>query len=163
MNRKGFTLVELLAALVIFGIISALTVVSISGLFRSGKEKSENIFIGTIKDAMEMYLDSKNDINEDITSWTKCANNIRKTYGYVDVYKATIKFDDVINSEFKPITQNDLVNPANKDVNCKNANLINVTIYKDDDFVYYYNINMNDFGCLNNSGVINNLPEGFEC
>ena len=165
MNKKGFTLVELLATLVILGIIVGITIISVSGLFKRAKEKSEDIFVDTIKDAMDMYLNSKGDMDEDLpsSSWQLCSNTIDKTFGSVKVYKATTYFSSIINSQYNPITQEDLVNPANENVSCNLASNINVNIYRDDDYVYYYSITKDNFGCLKNNGVITNLPEGFEC
>ena len=158
MDRKGFTLIELLATLVVLGIIVGITVISFSGIFKSAKEKSEDVFVETIKDAMDMYLDSS-DV-KGIGSWSECDNKVMKIYGGVKMYKTTITFDKVIESEFKPILEEDLVNPSNKEVKCKDADSISVDIYRDDDFVYYYSIDRNSLGCLKNiDGVISNLPK----
>lgn len=156
MNRKGFTLVELLATLVVLGIITMITVVSVNNIFNSTKNKSEDVFVNTIKNAMDMYLNS-NDV-KNLTSWDECDNSVNKIHGNIKMHKTETKFISVINSEFKPITQSDLVNPANEKVKCNNANIISVDVYRDDDFVYYYSINKSSFGCLKNSGVITNLP-----
>ena len=167
MNKKGFTLVELLAVLVILAIVLGITIVSVSGIFNNAKKKSEDAFVATIKDAMEMYLTSED--AKGLSFSTTCSNVLSKSYGNRKVYKSTITFANVINSEYKPITQADLVNPANKDVACNNASSISVTIYRDEDYVYYYKINRSAFGCLLNaatgdaSSVITNLPEGFSC
>ena len=58
MNKKGFTLVELLATLVIIGIVVGFTIVGINYNINNTKKKTEDIFIGTIKDAIKVYLDS---------------------------------------------------------------------------------------------------------
>ena len=58
MNNKGFTLVELLATIVVLGIIAAIVIVSMTGTVGRSKEKTEEVFIGTIKDALDVYLDS---------------------------------------------------------------------------------------------------------
>lgn len=158
MDRKGFTLIELLATLVVLGIIVGITVISFSGIFKSAKEKGEDVFVETIKDAMDMYLDSS-DVKI-ISSWSDCKNSVSKIYGKVGMYKTTITFDKVIESEFNPILEEDLVNPANEEVKCKDSNSISVDIYYDDDFVYYYSIDRNSLGCLKNiDGVISNLPK----
>lgn len=163
MNNKGFTLVELLATLVILSIVVGITVASVIGFFNNAKEGTEDVFVGTIKDAMDMYLssDAKN-----LSFSTVCSNKVSKIHGEVTVYKTVISFQKVIDSKYKPITQNDLVNPANNDVLCENASNILVHIYRDDDYVYYYSINKEDFNCLNVGGsdlVISNLPEGYVC
>ena len=93
---------------------------------------------------------------------------IRKRNGNVFVYGMVIDMKDIIDSSYNPITQNDLVNPANKDVKCADAENIKVNIYRDDDYVYYYSVLKNDFACLKNIGgdyesVISNLPEGYSC
>ena len=161
MNRKGFTLIELLATLAILGIVVGITIVSLNGVFGNAKGKTEDVFVGTISDAMEMYLNSTEakKLNFGIT----CSNKLNKTYGKITVYKATTTLYSVINSEYKPITQKDLVNPANEDISCNDASNIPINIYRDDDHVYYYSVDKNSFGCLLNSGVISSLPEGFEC
>ena len=57
MNKKGFTLVELLATLVILAIVMG--IVLASGIFNleNAKGKTEDVFIDSIKDAMKIYLE----------------------------------------------------------------------------------------------------------
>ncbi|MBQ2872996.1 MAG: prepilin-type N-terminal cleavage/methylation domain-containing protein [Bacilli bacterium] len=160
MNRKGFTLVELLATLVVLGIVMSIVLVSVNGGFGEAKNKTEDVFIDTIKDAMDMYLNSD---AKELDFDTTCSNSIDKTYGEVKVYKASTNFQNVINSKYKPITQDDLVNPANKDVDCVDAVNIIVNVYRDEDFVYYYSIDKSRFACLTQTDKISNLPEGFDC
>lgn len=162
MNNKGFTLVELIATIVILALIMGICFAFALSAFGDAKEKTEDVFVDTIEDAMDIYLSSD---GKELNFSTKCNNLLEKKSGNVEVYKATVKFLDVINSKYRPITQNDLVNPANKDVDCNNANNISVNIYRDSDYVYYYSINKNSFGCLLNvneddgySSLISNLP-----
>lgn len=170
MNRKGFTLVELIATIVVLGIVMSIVLVSVNVGFGEAKDKTEDVFVDTIKDAMKMYLDGdKKDSSGNALSFSKCTNLITKSRGTgegseyeVNVYKAETKFDAVIKSKYEPITQNDLVNPANK-VKCAIASDIDINIYRDEDFVYYYSIDKNSFECLTQSGKISNLPEGFDC
>ena len=172
MNKKGFTLVELLATLVILGIVVGITIVSVTSSFRNAKDKTEDVFVNTLEDALDMYLDS--DANR-----LKFSNNefctISKKSGDVRVYKSTdyISFKNIItsrndatndeekriNSSYSPLAEQDLVNPANEEVAC-NSN-VSVEIYRDDDYVYYYKVSKDDFGCLKNGGYITNLPS--EC
>ena len=159
MNRKGFTLIELLGTLAVLSIVIVITIVGLNGVFDGAKDKTEDVFVGTIKDAMEMYLsDDARKLNgfED----TGCVVN--KSYGNRKVYKKEVNFEDVI--EKGTLMQSELINPANEEVPCANAENIKVTIYKDEDFVYYYSVDVNSFVCLTeNTTKINNLPEGFGC
>lgn len=160
MNKKGFTLVELLATLVILGIVIGITILGVNSSFRNAKDKTENVFVGTLEDALDIYLDS--DARKLSFSTTKTCT-LNKTHGKVNVYKSDndipLTFDDIINSSYSPLVEQDLVNPANEEVKC-NSNVV-VNIYRDDDYVYYYKVSRDDFGCLKNGGYITNLPS--EC
>ena len=161
MNRKGFTMIELLATLLILSVVIGITVYSLSSIFSKTKEKTEDVFLGTIKDSLDIYLTSSNakSLNFNIT----CSNVLKKTYGDVSVYKAVTTFQAVIDSEYKPITQDELFNPAREDLTCNNAYNIPIEIYRDSNYVYYYSVSKDSLGCLTSSGVISNLPEGFVC
>ena len=168
MNRKGFTLVELLATIVILGIVVGLTVAISSGAFNNAKKNTEDIFVKTVTDALDVYLDSDARSLSFNTNASVCT--LSKTHGNVRVYKALIdtNFDgtflSVINSKYNPITKTELVNPANKgndNYQCfSNDNYGTLNIYRDDDYVYYYKIDKADFKCLNSTGFITNLPSG---
>ena len=156
MNRRGFTLVELLATLVILGIVTSIVLIGINGGFNNAKDKTEDVFIKTVKDAMDIYLDS--DAKKlNFSKVEVCTLN--KTHGKSKVYKSSdnITLNNIINSEFHPITQDDLVNPVNSS-KCDKNTIVN--IYRDEDYVYYYEID-GDMGCLINTNSISILPE--EC
>ena len=156
MNRRGFTLVELLATLVILGIVTSIVLIGINGGFNNAKDKTEDVFIKTVKDAMDIYLDS--DAKKlNFSKVEVCTLN--KTHGKSKVYKSSdnITLNSVINSEFHPISEDDLVNPVNSS-KCDKNTVVN--IYRDDDYVYYYEID-GDMGCLINTNSISILPE--EC
>lgn len=143
MNKNGFTLVELLAVIAILGIIMGIVMVSTTSEFGSAKDKSEEVFISTISDALEIYLDD-NDAKK--LKYEKMDCMITKTHGNVSIYKSNITIMDVINSQYQPITSKDLVNPNRKDVNCNDN--AKITIYRDDDYVYYYLIEKSELNCL---------------
>ncbi len=156
MNRRGFTLVELLATLVILGIVTSIVLIGINGGFNNAKDKTEDVFVKTVKDAMDIYLDS--DAKKlNFSKVEVCTLN--KTHGKSKVYKSSdnITLNNIINSEFHPITQDDLVNPVNSS-KCDKNTVVN--IYRDEDYVYYYEID-GDMGCLVNTKSISILPE--EC
>lgn len=161
MNKKGFTLIELLLTFIILGVVLGISVYSINAIFGNAKGKTEEVFIGTIKDSLDIYLTSRQ--AKGLTFNHTCSSSLTKTYGVATVYKATTTFKSVIDSEFKPITQKDLVNPNNEEKKCNDANNILIDIYRDSDYVYYYKVNMSSFGCLTQNDIISNLPEGFVC
>ena len=162
MNRKGFTLIELLATLVILGIIMGVTLILTNGGFKNAKDKTEDIFVKTITDAIEVYI-SSDAKNLSFDSVPICSLNKTHKKG-VNIYKSRdiVLFNDVINSSYSPITLDDMHNPANKDTDkyeCDTLGILN--IYRDDDYIYYYKIDKSSFNCLNGVGVITNLPD--EC
>lgn len=184
MNNKGFTLVELLATLVILSIVVGLTLSSFNFNFGKAKEKTEEVFVDTLRDAIDMYLSTETEnlkIADEMISGEKklmmCDNMLNKMYNksskvYILEKKGdsdsilSIKFNDIINSSYKILTKSEFVNPANKDVAC-NVNAV-INVYRDEDYVYYYSIDKSKLACLKNtsgdySSVISNLPEGYSC
>lgn len=167
MNNRGFTIVELLATLVILSIVVGISLAAFNFNFGSAKEKTEEVFVDSLKDAVDMYLSSN---PSELKYESECSNRIIKKYGTVKVYKAVYKktgvlrndiiFNDVIDSTYKPITKEEFLNPANER-EC-NVNAV-INVYRDEDFVYYYSINKSGLDCLKNIGgdyasVITNLP-----
>lgn len=169
MNNKGFTLVELLATIIVLSLVVGISVGVMNVNLGKTKEKTEEVFVDTIKDAVDMYLSSN---PSELKFIDLCSNKLNKKYGEIKVYKArkndatSITFQDVISSKYVPLTKSEFVNPANEDVAC-NVNA-EIDIYRDDDFVYYYSIDKSNLSCLKNIGgeyktVISNLPEGYSC
>ena len=163
MNKKGFTLVELLATFAVLGIVITITIVSMGDIFKNTKAKTEDAFVDTIEDAIEMYLssDAKN-----LNFSNVCTKKLNKSFGDRNVYSKTITFNNIINSSYKPIKEDEFINPADENAIC-NKNAV-ITIYRDEDYVYYYSVNKSSFTCLKNSGVITNLPvlengESYKC
>lgn len=173
MNNKGFTLIELLATLIVLGIVVGITVVGLNIDFGKAKEKTEEVFVDTLKDAIDMYLSSEfGSLEKD----NQCGDTLSKKHNSaVRVYKYkkndgnSVTFNDLLNNpdfEYKPLVESEFINPANEDVDC-NVNAV-INVYRDEDYVYYYSVDKSDLGCLKNIGgeydsVITNLPEGFSC
>ncbi len=174
MNKKGFTLVELLATLVVLSIIVGIVLISSTGGFSNAKDKTEDVFVKTIKDALEIYIDSDGR-NLDFST-QRCTFNKKipgtDEYREVKLYYANkdkngnrLTFNNVINSNYHPISASDMYNPANKD-NDKYQCDINawIYIYRDEDYVYYYYVNnsidRHGIECLNKTDYITNWPCG---
>lgn len=162
MNKKGFTLVELLATVVILSIVVGFTIMATNGGFGKAKKKTEDIFIKTIEDALNIYIDS--DAKKlSFYSGDSYAAEINKRFGKSRIYYmdngSTLKFNAVINSDLTPLTESDMVNPANEK-ECKINGYLK--IFRDEEYIYYYYINKSEFDCFtDNAGSITNLPCAF--
>lgn len=84
MNKKGFTLVELLAALAILGIIVTIGGVAISKTINNTKQKDYETLIANIKNAAELYYQ---ECSYGDTTNISCGNRIKLkqlvSYGYI--------------------------------------------------------------------------------
>ena len=58
MNQKGFSLIELVATIVILGIVASITIFAVGGGFSKTKAKTEDVFIKTIEDSLNIFTDS---------------------------------------------------------------------------------------------------------
>ena len=158
MNRRGFTLIELLATLVVLGIITGIVLVSSTSLFKDKKSDTEDVFVDTLKDAIKIYIDELGGV--ELNGCPVCT--IKKSIhpNEVGIYEVKIiTFEDITNSKYKPLTEKDMINPAN---NVKCNIKAEIHIYADSDFAYYYKFTGSELGCLSkNTGVISNLPD--EC
>ena len=168
MNKKGFTLVELLATIIILGIVAGITVITVFPNLGKTKEKSEEIFVSNIKDALDIYLDSDaKDPKKLSFSSTPICTFSKSLKSNVKLYRSSsmIGFDDVaFNSSYKPMSVDDFVNPYNSE-QCNYKFMI--YIYRDEDYVYYYDINKSNLKCLTLKldEKISNLPSNLprEC
>ena len=172
MNRKknGFTFVELLAVIVLLGIIVGIALITVNGNFGNAKKGSQRVFIGTIEDALDAYLNSSSIKRGEFTTQGGCIiNKTHKNNVVVSKLSGGVSFNDVITSEYAPISVDDLVNPADKDAVCVadlDAKIID--IYRDEDYVYYYKLAKSNLTCLvddsaDSDAYITNLPRGSSC
>ena len=149
-NNKGFTLIELLATIVILGIISTVTVVSVVNFFQKSKEKSEDVFIGQIKNYMSDYSSlygSKLNYTGD-KEYKKCYENFDDEV----CSNVILKFskDKGIEDVENAIVDEDLVNPSTK-IKCDNSNT-GLTIYRDSDYVYCFALEpVGDNSCISDT------------
>lgn len=148
MNKKGFTLVELLAVIVIIGILAVIVVPISSNAYKNSKIKNEEIFVKKLSDVISDYIAlNSNEIvfsnePEKIIEATKTVNN-EITYA-VTVKQATITVQNIIGSNL--ITDNDFKNPGNKDALCNKE--AEIEVYRDSDYVYCHKIKKDSLGCL---------------
>lgn len=80
MNNKGFTLVELLATLVVLSIVMSIGTFSIIAIVNSSKNKNYELLISNIKSAAEVYYQECKYSNESV-SWCDKTGNYNITLG----------------------------------------------------------------------------------
>ena len=125
MNNKGYTLVELIATVVILSIVMGIATVGVVGVINRSKEKSEKIFVDKLENVIQTYinknrylgtLDASND-NSDIV-FGKCRrvdddNNCDGDIQEVKLYRySPIQLSQLANEDF--IKGGQIINPKNK-------------------------------------------------
>lgn len=150
MNRKGFTMIELLAVIVVLGIVLIITFPNISDIFKGSKLKSEEAFMDRISQSIDSYVT----LNSSSIGFSEDGTAI-KNYGgsnhSVNVYKGTITIEDIINEGI--ITEKDYKNPGNENGDCKKETEIEV--YRDSDYVYCHKIKKDSLEkCLTEDYII---------
>ena len=101
-NRKGVTLVELLAVIVIMGIIAAIAVPAIGGLIKNAEEKAVIGDLTSLTEAARMY----SSVNEDDTSVTGAELETAKyiTLNYTEFETLTFTISNGSVSAVGPVT-----------------------------------------------------------
>ena len=92
MNKKGFTLVELLAVIVLLGLISLLTIPVVDKIMKDNREKADDVNVDTILNAAYDYVQM----------------NPSKLPDNVDGASTTFTLDDVIKAG---LVKSDITNP----------------------------------------------------
>ena len=108
LGNKGFTLVELMATIVLLSIIAGIASYSITTIISNSKEKNYQLLIKEIKNAVELYYQDCKFINND------CDDQI--TLGYL-VNNGYLKGNSVDSNN-----RSFLVNP-NTEVNISNCSI----------------------------------------
>ena len=79
-NKKGFTLVELLATIVILGIISTVTIVTVTEYYQRSKEKTEDAFKKQVEGYVYDYITLSGSklayVNSGYTNLQKCYKDV---------------------------------------------------------------------------------------
>lgn len=97
-NKKGFSLVELMAVLVILGVVFAIAIPSYNSYTKKARNTLYSSYISNIKDATSAYLEeclrkntcSKLDDNDNYTYYTIKGHRIRN----IDPSKLDVKIDN---------------------------------------------------------------------
>lgn len=158
MNRKGFTLIEVLATIVIISILGAVAYTGVTSYIKTSKEKAEDKFLDEIKSEIDSYISlnsadlkqvgekkkfDKVVVKKGGTSKTNQAEVKKEAFFWrVKIYDAEKK--DFVNLKFGDLITNlkmtDKFQNPNTGGRCSNDT--EIEIYKDSDHVYYYCVNM---------------------
>lgn len=99
MNKKGFTLVEILAVLVILSLLLILTIPSIKNALTNGKNKINEINKKQIEDAAKIIVDeviycNMTEITKDALAETSCSIAKTKLINGVNIDLKNLELDD---------------------------------------------------------------------
>lgn len=100
MNKKGFTLVEVLAVLVILSLLLILTIPSIRDALTNGKNKINEINKKQIEDAAKIIVDEviycnmTENAKKALGDETSCSNAKTKLINGVDIDLKNLELDD---------------------------------------------------------------------
>lgn len=162
MNNKGFTMIELLATIILLGLLMGIATYSIINTINKSKEKSEKIFVEKIGTAIESYLTTEGrtlNIKEgtETISFEKCRNQDEDCNSATLTELKTIYLKEITNNNYstKIIEEKDLTNPKNN-LNCVlNGKNPTIRIFKDSDRIYYYYLDLTNNSCeIDNANII---------
>ena len=135
MNNKGFTLVELLATIVILGIVMGIATYGVISAIDSSKKKSEEIFVSKFASAIESYLALNGDkLGEKDGGEGSSNQNLIELNSF--------KLSDLADKDF--IDKDKFINPRNKK-NCYIADA-EIMAFRDEQYVYYYYFDFKQLG-----------------
>jgi prepilin-type N-terminal cleavage/methylation domain-containing protein len=110
-NEKGVTLIELLAVVVILGIIAGVAGVAVSGSFTSAKQNADNANMAIIRDAVQRAVFEEKSIGAttSVTTSTTVLSQLQ-TDGYLNTVPK-VQNDNANNKKYFAITvsANDVV------------------------------------------------------
>ena len=179
MGNKGFTLIEMLAVVLILSIIMGIATNGVISYINTSKIKSEKIFVDKIANYIDSYIvlygSSMNTIGNEYT-FKKCKkltkNNDELECIYSNSYDVTAielnsfsldKITEGNNNEgyANLVEKDDLVNPGNKKKCFDETNNPYVRVFRDSDYVYYYYVDLSNNVCEihEENKIINNIPD----
>ncbi len=144
LNKKGFTLIELIAVIVIIALLFMFVVPNFSKYLEASRQKSEEIFYGEIEDTINNYVSLyKSELELDTSVVKKISKEDSllgtsydvKVYRYEDTY-----FNKLIDSGI--LNEGEFVNPNGNIKYDKDSSTF--TVYRDSDYVYCFSYTLKE-------------------
>nr|WP_205182627.1 prepilin-type N-terminal cleavage/methylation domain-containing protein [Metabacillus iocasae] len=120
-NEKGLTLIELLAVIVILGIIAAIAIPSIGGIIQKSREDAVKADALQILNAAKVYV-SSNGLEDTSLTHTDLEDYVTGLESDFTNYTVTVGTD---SNEYK-LTTTDTVTAGNREMKFNNATLANI-------------------------------------
>jgi len=92
-RRTGFTLVELLVAIAIIGILMSIAIPAIFSTISRAKTGAIRLEINALEQAMERYKDKQGDYPPDFSDWATVQRHYRKAFPRMGTNDATLLFN----------------------------------------------------------------------
>ena len=170
MNNKGFTLVELLATIVLISVVMGIATYSVINVINASKEKSEKIFVDKLGTSIQSYISaqgSKMNIKKSFaTKIIKCRFDTNpcddKYKTEVSLYELeTITLSQITEDGYKTIDKEKIVNPKTKENCLLNGKNPQIRVFRDSDRVYYYymSLSSDNNSCHIDNTIKPNIPE----
>lgn len=179
MGNKGFTLIEMLAVVLILSIIMGIATNGVISYINTSKIKSEKIFVDKIANYIDSYIalygSSMNTIGNEYTfkkrkKLTKNNDELEcidsNSYDVTAIELNSFSLDKITEGNNNEgyanlVEKNDLVNPANKKKCFDETNNPYVRVFRDSDYVYYYYVDLSNNVCEihEENKIINNIPD----
>ncbi len=164
MNRKGFTLVEVLATIVIISILGVVAYAGVTNYIKTSKEKAEDKFLDEIKSEIDSYISLNSADFKKVGDTISFEKQVVKKGGTSETNQAEVKKSAIawqVRKNGKNLTFDDLINNLKMTDKFQNPNTgeicsnnIEIEIYKDSDYVYYYCVNMKEAeGCPSSKNI----------
>ena len=130
MNRKGFTLIELIVTIALLAVVSIISFVSITGIINDSKEKNCNNLVKSIKSATKDYISDNRYTDElympdgrikkefNTSNISKYLNGVTNPFDNKTDISNYIKIKVEYNSDYTP--KNILVCYNDRDNDCDN-------------------------------------------
>ena len=141
MNRNGFTLVEMLATIVILSIVLGIASYGVISAINSSKDKSEEVFVQKLGTLLDSYIAtnvSTFSASSDCSTFTKTGSIGSRDVGICKVGGFYLK--KIVDDGY--VDKSQFVNPKTKE-SCYDSSK-QVDVYRDGDYVYYYSVDLKD-------------------